>query len=467
MSQIEWSKVHSYLKSTVGDRLFSTWLEKTSLESVETSPEGKVYKIGVPGHMHREWIDSNLMQGLSSAISVQDQEKFQIELVVVSKVLKQEELLPSYEEQYASTIGSHSSSEKAAAEVQQKLGFLNPQLTFNTFVVGQGNQIAHAACHSVSENPGKQYNPLYLCGPSGLGKTHLLNAIGNAVRQRNPGSRICFVNGERFLTDFVSSIRHGQMDKFRKRYREACDLLIIDDIHVFAHKEGLQEEFFHTFNAHHDNGKQLVFSSDKFPKEISGLEERIRTRLEWGTIVDIQPPDIETRMAILRYKAESSGLFIPDNVVYLIAQISKRSVRELEGHLSTLKMYSELNGTPITYDFAQDVFSRHLNEEKSSGLTIEDIQKYVADSFGVSTKDLKSKSRVQTIVEPRQVAMYLCRSKLDLGVVEIGRAFGGRDHTTVLHAINKVKDDLVKNSELSSKVKDLENKINNSQWISG
>lgn len=460
MASIEWEKIHSHLKNSVGDRLFATWLEATSLESVDETPVGKVYKIGVPGHMHREWIDSNLMQGLESAISTQDPTSFKIELVIVSKAQKQEELLPAYEEQY---VGSP----QHVSDIQQKLGFLNPELTFSTFVVGQANQIAHAACHSVSENPAKAYNPLYLCGPSGLGKTHLLNAIGNAVRQRRPGSRICFVNGERFLTEFVSSIRHGQMDKFRKRYRESCELLIIDDIHVFAHKEGLQEEFFHTFNAHHDSGRQLVFASDKYPKEITGLEERIRTRLEWGLIVDIQPPDIETRMAILRYKAEAHGLFIPDNVVYLIAQISKRSVRELEGHLSTLRMYSELKGVPITYEFAQEVFSRHVNEQKGSGLSIDDIQKFVADSYKVSTKDLKSTTRVKTIVVPRQIAMYLCRTLLDLGVAEIGRAFGGRDHTTVLHALNKIKDDINKDTEIANKIKELESKINNTQWVNG
>lgn len=458
----EWQKIQTILKKNVGERLYSAWLEPTCVDSVEDSPDGRILKLKVPGPMYREQIASNFLPDIAAALASESHGPFKIELVVTVKNPSEES--PTSEIESALNAATYVSTSSSDSEQgRNKRDFLNPSYTFSTFVVGQSSQVAHAACHSVSENPGKSMNPLYVCGPSGLGKTHLLNAIGNEIRVTKPHYRICYLSGEKFLNDYVSSIRHGQMEKFRKKFREQCDLLIIDDIHILAHKEGVQEEFFHTFNALHDLGKQVVFSSDKFPREIEGLEERVRTRLEWGLTVDIQPPDIETRMAILRYKAESTGLVVPDNVNELLAQISKKSVRELEGHLATLRMYSELKGVPVTYDFAYSIFSKYLNVERKV-LSVDEIQKFIADKYSVSVKDLKSRSRVKTVVHPRQIAMYLCKKVLDLSVVEIGRSFGGRDHTTVLHSINKIKDSL-KNEAFSNEINKLEKTINNSEWI--
>jgi chromosomal replication initiator protein len=253
------------------------------------------------------------------------------------------------------------------------------------------------------------------------------------------------------------------MENFRQRYRERYDFFILDDIHVIARTDSTQEEFFYTFNAFHEAGKQFVIASDRLPREMDGLEERIRTRLEWGLTVDIQPPDYETRMAILRYKAERQHLEVPDDVISLIAQISKKSVRELEGNLSTIRMLSELKGVPITLTLAKDTFSNILQSQKQ-GLNIEEVQRIVAEHFGITIRDLKSSSRAKPIVGPRQIAMYLARKVLEMGYAEIGRAFGNRDHTTVLHAEAKVKDRMADDVDFRSEVNRLENLLNNSQW---
>jgi chromosomal replication initiator protein len=454
-----WERVRLSLKDSTNQRLFATWLEDASLDAIEETAVGKILKIGVPGPFYKDWIATNLMPDLEKAFSSQVEQPFKIELVVNSKN-------PGGNSPgQVSTIDDFevSTGPKEITGVTPRRDFLNSEYTFGTFVVGQGNQFAHAACHSVSEKPGNDVNPLFICGPSGTGKTHLLNAVGNSVREKRPHMRICYISGERFINDVVTSIRHNQMDKFRSRYREKYDFLIIDDIHVLARTNSSQEEFFYTFNAFHEAGKQVVVASDKLPREMDGLEDRIRTRLEWGLTVDIQPPDVETRMAILRYKAEKTGVFIPDDVVSLIAQFSRKSVRELEGHLATIRMYSELRFVPITMDLAKEVFASVLTQEKT-GLTVDELQRLVATHYNVTTRDLKSETRVKTIVKPRQVAMYLTRKMLDLGFAEIGRAFGNRDHTTVLHAEAKIKEALRDDPDFKSEVSRLETHINNSQW---
>ena len=459
MSQTDfWEKVRSVLRSSTNERQFNTWLEATSLEAIEETAVGKIIKIGVPGPFYRDWIATNFMPDLERAVGSQVQTPFKVELVLNTRS-------PAVYEEPAliKTNGAISVGDSASDSAAPRRDILNPEYSFSTFVVGQGNQFAHAACHSISEKPGKDVNPLFVCGPSGTGKTHLLNAVGNAVRENNPHMRICYVSGERFLNDVVTSIRHQQMDKFRQRYRERYDFLIIDDIHVIARTQSTQEEFFYTFNAFHEARKQVVIASDKLPREMTGLEDRIRTRLEWGLTVDIQPPDFETRMAILRYKAERASIFIPDDVIILISQISIKSVRELEGNLATVRMYSELRSVPITIELAREVFAATLHQQKS-GLNIDELIRIVAGHYCLTARDLKSETRVKTVVRPRQVAMYLARKVLDLGFAEIGRAFGNRDHTTVLHSDAKVKELIQDNLEFKNDVNRLENLINNSQW---
>jgi chromosomal replication initiator protein len=336
---------------------------------------------------------------------------------------------------------------------------LNSDYTFSTFVVGRNNEFAHAASFSIAENPGKEnYNPLFICGPTGMGKTHLLNAVGNHIRSYFPHLRILYVSAERFLNECISSIRRNEMDKFRLRYRDKCDVLLMDDIQILGRGEAVQEEFFHTLNDFFEKDQQVIVASDRMPKDIKGLEDRIRTRLEWGLIADIQMPDIETRVAILKYKAERKSIVLPNEVVSYIARISKRSIRELEGNLNKIKMYSELQGVPIGQDLAKRVLSTH---DDVATITIDDIQKLVSDHYKVRLPDMKSKTRTKPLVVARQVAMWLVKKHLDKSLVDIGRSFGGKDHTTVMNALRRIEDQLNKDSEIKRDVEELEGRIHN------
>jgi len=344
-------------------------------------------------------------------------------------------------------------------EKNARRDFLNPEYVFSSFVVGRNNEFAHAASFRVAEQPGADgYNPLFICGPTGMGKTHLLQAVGNHIRMANPHLRICYISAERFLNDCISSIRRKEMDKFRVRYREQCDILLMDDIQVFGRGEAVQEEFFHTLNDSFEKGRQVVVASDRMPKDIKGLEDRIRTRLEWGLIADIQMPDIETRVAILRYKAERREMRISDDVVSYIARISKRSIRELEGNLNKVKMFSELQGLSIDLDLAKRVLATH---DDTATITVEDVQRLAADHFRVRIVDLKSQNRSKPLVVARQVAMYLIKKYLGKSLVEIGRAFGGKDHTTVINAIKRIESQLQKDSDLKKDVEELQDRIHN------
>lgn len=291
-----------------------------------------------------------------------------------------------------------------------------------------------------------------------MGKTHLLNAVGNHIRAQHPHLRICYVSAERFLNECISSIRRGEMEKFRVRYRERCDVLLMDDIYFLGRGEAVQEEFFHTLNDFFEKGRQVVVASDRMPKDIKGLEDRIRTRLEWGLIADIQMPDMETRVAILRYKAERRSLRIPEDAVAYIARISKRSIRELEGNLNKVKMYSELQGFGINLDLAKRVLSTH---DESSSITVEDIQRLVSDHYRVRPIDLRSANRSKPLVTARQVAMYLIKKNLDKSLVEIGRQFGGKDHTTVINALRRIESQQAKDADLKKDIDELQGRIHN------
>jgi chromosomal replication initiator protein len=337
--------------------------------------------------------------------------------------------------------------------------FLNPNYTFRTFVPGKNNDFAHAASYAVAENPGAKYNPLFICGPSGMGKTHLLNAVGNEIRQKFPSQRIKYLSADRFFNEYISAIRTKEMDKFILRYRDNCDVILMDDIHVLGKSESVQEEFFNTLNSLFERGCQVVVSSDRFPKDIPGLLDRIRTRLEWGLIADIQMPDLETRVVILRYKAEALGINLPDEVVNYIARISKRSIRELEGNLNKVKMYTELQGLSITIDHAKQILAAHSTE--STTLTMEDIQKLCAQHFNIRVSDLKSSTRVKPIVTARQIAMTLCKKYLGKSYMDIGRAHGGKDHTTVMNAVQRIEEQLLTNADLKRDLEDIETRIHN------
>jgi len=315
---------------------------------------------------------------------------------------------------------------------------LNPKYTFNTFVVGSCNQFAHAAALAVAETPSKTYNPLFIYGGVGLGKTHLMCAIGQSIKQHNRHLRLSYISAEKFMNELINAIRYDKTMTFREKYR-SIDILLIDDIQFIAGKERTQEEFFHTFNALYDNQKQIVISSDCPPREIPTLEERLHSRFEWGLIADIQPPDLETKVAILRKKAETEQLDLPDNVALFIASKIKSNIRELEGSLVRLTALSSLRGEPISISLAQEAL-KNIVEEEERAVTIETIQRTVAEYYNMRVADLKSKSNSRNIAVPRQVAMYLCKNLTRASLPEIGREFGGKHHTTVLHSINKISE---------------------------
>lgn len=315
---------------------------------------------------------------------------------------------------------------------------LNSKYSFETFVVGSCNQFAHAASQAVSESPAKTYNPLYLYGGVGLGKTHLMHAIGHSIKSRNKHTRLTYISSEKFMNELINAIRYDKTLSFREKYR-SIDVLLMDDIQFLAGKERTQEEFFHTFNALYDAQKQIVISSDCPPREIPTLEERLHSRFEWGLIADIQPPDLETKVAILKRKAEIEKIDLPDNVALFIASKIKSNIRELEGSLVRLVAYASLKGRELDVDLAQEVL-RNIIDEDEKTISIDGIQKTVAEHYGLRVADLKSKNNSRSVAVPRQVAMYLCKHLTKSSLPEIGREFGGKHHTTVIHSVNKIAD---------------------------
>ncbi len=315
---------------------------------------------------------------------------------------------------------------------------LNPRYTFDAFVIGSGNQFAHAACQAVAERPSKAYNPLFLYGGVGMGKTHLMQAIGHEIRRRSPQSAICYVSSEKFTNDMINSLRYDKMISFRDKFR-TVDVLLVDDIQFLAQKERTQEEFFHTFNALHESMKQIVIASDRPPKELAEFEDRLRSRFEWGLIADIQPPDLETKVAILQKKAEQERVTLPTDVALFIASNIRSNVRELEGALIRLVAHSSLIGAEITLPYTQQVLKNFIDSQARK-VTIESIQKAVAEQFGLRLVEIKAKNNSRSIVYPRQIAMYLAKHLTEASLPEIGRQFGGKHHTTVLHSVEKIEE---------------------------
>jgi chromosomal replication initiator protein len=315
---------------------------------------------------------------------------------------------------------------------------LNPRYTFDTFIVGSSNQFAHAACRAVAEAPSRSYNPLFIYGGVGLGKTHLMHAVGHYVLQHDPTLKLTYISSERFMNEMINAVRYDRILEFRERYR-SVDVLLVDDIQFVSGKEGTQTEFFHTFNALYDSQKQIVLSSDRPPNEIPALEERLRSRFEWGLTADIQSPDLETKVAILKRKAEAEAIPLPDNVAIHIAGRIKSNIRELEGSLIRLIAYASLTGREISLDLAREVL-KHVLEQDDKAITIESIQKFVADYHQLKTVDLKSRNNSKSVAMPRQVAMYLCKTLTQASLPEIGKSFGGKHHSTVIHSIKKVEE---------------------------
>jgi chromosomal replication initiator protein len=335
------------------------------------------------------------------------------------------------------------------------VGSLIPRYTFDTFVVGSSNQFAHAACRAVAETPSRSYNPLFIHGGVGLGKTHLMHAIGHYVLNHHQGLALTYISSERFMNEMINAVRYDGILEFRARYR-SVDVLLVDDIQFVSGKEGTQNEFFHTFNALHDAQKQIVISSDRPPNEIPALEERLRSRFEWGLIADIQPPDLETRVAILKKKAEAEFVGLADDVALYMASRIRSNIRELEGSLIRLIAYSSLTKSPLTIDLAQHVL-RGSDGSDEQAISIEQIQKFVAEYYRLKLSELKSRNNSKSIALPRQVAMYLCKTLTHASLPEIGRSFGGKHHSTVIHSINKVEEMRKKQEDFDHQVKALLN----------
>jgi chromosomal replication initiator protein len=422
-SSTVWQDTLVYIQGKVPKQVFDTWFTPIHIERIEDSTA----QLGVPNKFFGDWLSQHYGSLLAEAVSAaRGGEETAITFVISHKQTSK---------QLESSGGTTSTSRQNAGSRSKRGIQLNPKYTFKNFVVGAGNQFAHAACMAVAEQPAKAYNPLFIYGDTGLGKTHLLNAIGNYVAERTD-LRIAYLTTEQFTNEVINSIRYDKMMDLRKRYRH-IDMLMIDDIQFLAGKERTQEEFFHTFNALYEAHKQLVLSSDRFPKDMPDIEERLRSRFEWGLIADLQPPDVETRIAILRKKSEDEDVTLPEDVIQFLATTMKSNIRELEGSLVRLGAYASLTGQTITLEMAKSVL-RDLIGTKKKIVSMDDIQETVGARFHVKIADLKSRRRSKTLVHPRQIAMYLCRELTDSSYPEIGRQFGGKDHTTIIHACKQV-----------------------------
>lgn len=454
-----WKQIKTNLKSkNPNNKPLQMWFEPADLIGIESHKNGSCFRLGVPSELHKYWISQNFIEQISSEISALYKNPFQVELVVTGESTATEEPQTPVNIEPAS-IAPPQPQTNSVSKAPAHRDVLNGEHSFSTFVVGRNNEFAHGASYNIAHNPGvNSYNPLFICGPTGMGKTHLLNAVGNHIRVHFPHMRINYCSAERFLNECISSIRRNEMDKFRKRYRDNCDILLMDDIQILGRGEAVQQEFFHTLNDFFEKGQQVVVASDRMPKDIHGLEDRIRTRLEWGLIADIQMPDIETRVAILKYKAERKAIHLPSDVVNYIGRISKRSIRELEGNLNKIKMFSELQGLPINIELAKRVLATH---DDTTVITIEELQKIVANHFKIKVQDLKARSRTQPLVRARQVAMFLVKRHLDKSLVEIGRSFGGKDHSTVINALRRIESQLLKDSDLKRDIEEIETRIHN------
>jgi chromosomal replication initiator protein len=429
-----WEEALSDLKIKLGETVCATWIAPLKF----SSPDNQHIELEAPDQFFKDWVEKHYLGLIQETLKLKGLDNLLIKLVV-SNVLN-----------IADAVNT-----PPAANVKSSPGIsivnLNSRYTFENFVVGGANRHAHAYSLAVANAPAKTYNPLFIYGGVGLGKTHLIQAICHHIKTNSPpGIKICYVSSEKFTNELIDAIVHRSTSAFRQKYRN-LDVLVIDDIHFIAGKESTQEEFFHTFNTLYDAHKQIVFSSDRPPKEITNLQERLVSRFGWGLATDIQPPDLETRVAILKKKIEREPVNVPDEVIFFIAQLIKTNIRELEGALIRTIAYSLLEEAPVTLQLTKEVL-RDLLKEPTKLITIDFIQRCVVEEFGISLQDLKTKRRNKQVVFPRQIAMYLSRELTELSLPEIGELFGGKDHTTVLHSYKKIKESLCHNPDLKERV---------------
>lgn len=437
VNEANWESLTRQLQSAIGQPHFDLWIKPLKYDGLRD----QTLLVLSPNDFHLDYVRRNYGETIEKTLAAAG---YNLELSVApapaeTPAVSAEPKIPATQREQPDRPKSHP--------------LLNAQYTFETFVVGTSNQVAHASASSVALNLGRAFNPLFLVGGSGLGKTHLLHAIGHEVYRTDSKKRILCLSAERFMNQYVTSIQRGNAMEFKEKYRRECDLLLIDDVHTFAGREGTQEEFFHIFNSLHENGKQIVLTSDKYPRDMSGLEHRLRSRFEWGLIADIQPPEAETRIAIIRRKAEIAGMTLPDDVAYFLANLATASVRDLEGHLTRLRAFSNFENRPIDLEFARRTLAGLMGTPRVR--SSDDIIKAVADAFNVKVQDLRSASRKAAVTEPRHVAMFLTRELMGLSYPEIGQRFGGRNHATVINACDNVRNRMLTDQQFAALVHQL------------
>lgn len=426
-----WDETLKLIKTELTEVSYNTWLK--SLEPI--SIKGRTIILGVPNDFNKGILETRYMTLITNAIKQITSQDFRIEFVIPGS------------DNFNKLTKNNDIKENNFFEAPN----LNPKYVFDTFVIGNSNRFAHAASLAVAETPAKAYNPLFIYGGVGLGKTHLMHAIGHYTLSQNPNTKVVYVSSEKFTNELINSIKDDKNEEFRNKYR-TVDVLLIDDIQFIAGKERTQEEFFHTFNALYEANKQLIISSDRPPKEIPTLEDRLRSRFEWGLITDIQPPDFETRIAILRKKAELENIDIDNEVLHFIAKKIKSNIRELEGALIRISAYSSLTNKEVSIDLANEALKDIISSSKPRQITASYIKEVIAQQFNVKVEDMESKRRTRSITYPRQIAMYLSRELTDLSLPKIGEEFGGRDHTTVIHAYDKISHDLNSDSDFKDRI---------------
>ena len=442
-----WEKTLNIIKGELSEVSFNTWIK--SCEPISMSSD--TIKISVPNAFTQEILEKRYKDLVANSIKATCSKLYNIKFLIASEIQNTEE------ERLEKQTKKIKENKKIVVNDEMTTN-LNPKYTFDSFVIGNSNRFAHAASLAVAESPAKAYNPLFIYGGVGLGKTHLMHAIGHYVLQNNPSAKVVYVSSEKFTNELINAIKDDKNEEFRNKYRNV-DILLIDDIQFIAGKERTQEEFFHTFNALHDANKQIILSSDRPPKEIPTLEDRLRSRFEWGLIADIQVPDFETRMAILKKKADVEKLNVANEVMVYIATKIKSNIRELEGALIRIVAYSSLTNREITVDLASEALKDIISKKQSKHITIEIIQDVVASYFNLRVEDLKSQRRTRNVSYPRQMAMYLSRKLTDMSLPKIGEEFGGRDHTTVIHAYEKISDNLNRDESLQHTIEDLTKKL--------
>ncbi len=424
-----WDQVLSRVETKVNRHSFYTWFKPATF----VADDGPTVRVRVPNSLFRDWLTKHYSAILEEALAEIGRKGTVVAFVTTEAAAS----LPPLPAPAVSDTENVGPVHAAETEGGPQADGLAVRYSFDSFIVGSSNQFAHAACRAVAEAPSRSYNPLFIYGGVGLGKTHLMHAIGHYVLNHLKTLKLTYISSERFMNEMINGVRYDRILDFRERYR-SVDVLLVDDIQFLAGKEGTQTEFFHTFNALYDSQKQIVLSSDRPPHEIPQLEERLRSRFEWGLIADIQPPDLETKVAILKRKADNEGVPLPDNVAIYIAGKIKSNVRELEGSLIRLVAYASLTGREISLPLAQDVL-RNVLQHDERAVTIEGIQKFVSDYYQLKHGELKSRNNSKSIAMPRQIAMYLCKSLTNASLPEIGRSFGGKHHSTVIHSIRKIE----------------------------